>query len=148
MKGIIRILFLVVALTTFCGTISAQTGKQRQRLTREQLAEVQAKHIAKEMKMDDATSQRFIDTFCQFQRDIWALGPRPKQPHDQMTDEETEQALKDRFAHSQKILDLRQKYYGIYSEFLTQKQIRRVYELERQMMGRLSKHGKSKRPKR
>ena len=65
-----------------------------------------------------------------------------------MTDEETEQALKDRFAHSQKILDLRQKYYGIYSEFLTQKQIRRVYELERQMMDRLSKHGKSKRANR
>ena len=59
-----------------------------------------------------------------------------------MTDEETEQALKDRFAHSQKILDLRQKYYVIYSEFLTQKQIRRVYELERQMMDRLSKRGK------
>ena len=73
MKGIIRLLFWVVALTTFCGTVSAQTGKQR--LTREQLAEVQAKHIAKEMAMDDATSQRFIDTFCQFQRDIWALGP-------------------------------------------------------------------------
>ena len=110
MKGIIiRLLFLVVALTSFCGTVLAQTGKQR--LTREQLAEVQAKHIAKEMAMDDATSQRFIDTFCQFQRDIWAL-------------------------------DLRQKYYGIYSEFLTQKQIRRVYELERQMMDRLSKRGK------
>ena len=137
MKGIIRILFWVVALTTFCGTVSAQTGKQR--FTREQLAEVQAKHIAKEMAMDDATSQRFIDTFCQFQRDIWALGPRPKHPNDQMTDEETEQALKARFAHSQKILDLRQKYYVVYSEFLTQKQIRRVYELERQMMNRLSK---------
>ena len=92
--------------------------------------------------------QANIDTFCQFQRDIWALGPRPKQPHSQMTDEETEQALKNRFAHSQKILDLRQKYYGIYSEFLTQKQIRRVYELERQMMDRLSKHGKGKRANR
>ena len=82
MKSIIKLLFWVVALTTFCGTVSAQTGKQR--LTREQLAEVQAKHIAKEMAMDDATSQRFIDTFCQFQRDIWALGPRPKaaQPND------------------------------------------------------------------
>ena len=56
MKGIIiRLLLLIVALTTVCGTISAQTGKQR--LTREQLAEVQAKHIAKEMAMDDATSQ-------------------------------------------------------------------------------------------
>lgn len=140
MKSIIRLLLLVVSLTAFCGTVSAQSGKQR--LTREQLAEAQAKHIAEEMAMDDATSQRFMETFCQFQREIWALGPRPKQPHRQMTDEETEQALKARFAHSQKILDLRQKYYTIYSEFLTQKQIRRVYELERQMMERLSKHGK------
>lgn len=114
----------------------------KQRLTREQLAEVQAKHIAKEMAMDKATSQRFIKTFCQFQRDIWALGPRPKQSHSQMTDEETGQALKARFAHSRKILDLRQKYYAIYSEFLTQKQIQRVYELERQMMEHLSKRNR------
>lgn len=137
MKNIIRLLLLVVSLTAFSGTVSAQSNKQR--LTREQLAEVQAKHIAKEMAMDETTSQRFIETFCQFQRDIWALGPRPKHPNDQMTDEETEQALKARFAHSQKILDLRQKYYVVYSEFLTQKQIRRIYELERQMMNRLSK---------
>ena len=140
MKNIIRLLLLAVALTAFSGTVSAQSNKQR--LTREQLAEVQAKHIAKEMAMDKATSQRFIKTFCQFQRDIWALGPRPKQSHSQMTDEETGQALKARFAHSRKILDLRQKYYTIYSEFLTQKQIQRVYELERQMMEHLSKRNR------
>ena len=140
MKNIIRLLLLAVALTAFSGTVSAQSNKQR--LTREQLAEVQAKHIAKEMAMDEATSQRFIETFCQFQRDIWARGPRPKQPHSQMTDEETEQVLKERFDHSQKILDLRQKYYAIYSEFLTQKQIQRVYELERLMMERLSKRSR------
>ena len=145
MKGIIRLWLLAVTLTTFSSTVSAQS--HRQRLTREQLAEVQAKHIAKEMALDDATSQRFIDTFCQFQRDIWALGSRPKQPHRQMTDKETEQALKDRFAHSQKILDLRQQYYGIYSEFLTQQQIQRMYELERQMMDRLSRHAQDKQRK-
>ena len=140
MKNIIRLLLLAVALTAFSGAVSAQSSKQR--LSREQLAEVQAKHIAKEMAMDEATSQCFIETFCQFQRDIWALGPRPKKPRSQMTDEETGQMLKARFAHSRKILDLRQKYFGIYSEFLTQKQIQRVYELERQMMGRLSKRSK------
>ena len=140
MKNIIRLLLLAVALTAFSGTVSAQSNKQR--LTREQLAKVQAKHIAKEMAMDKATSQRFIKIFCQFQRDIWALGPRPKQSHSQMTDEETGQALKARFAHSRKILDLRQKYYAIYSEFLTQKQIQRVYELERQMMEHLSKRNR------
>ena len=140
MKGFIKLFLLTISLGLFCGTVSAQSNKQR--LTREQLAEVQAKHIAEEMAMDKATSKRFIDTFCQFQQEIWALGPRPKQLHDGMTDEETEQVLKARFAHSQKILDLRQKYYGIYSEFLTQQQIRRVYELERQIMERLSKRGK------
>lgn len=143
MKNVLKLLLLTVSLITFCSAVSAQSNKQ-QRLTREQLAEVQAKHIAKEMAMDDATAERFTDTFCRFQREIWALGPRPKQPRRQMTDEETEQALKERFAHSQKILDLRKKYYAIYSEFLTQKQIRRIYQLERQMMERLSKHGRNK----
>lgn len=140
MKNIIRLLLLVVSLTAFSGAVSAQNSKQH--ITREQLAEVQAQHIAKEMAMDDATSRRFIETFCRFQQEIWSLGPRPKQPHSPMTDEETEQELKARFAHSRKILDLRQKYYVIYSEFLTQKQIQRVYELERQMMERLFKRGR------
>lgn len=133
MKNTIRILLLIILLTAIGGTASAQSS--RQRLSREQLAEVQARHIADEMAMDDTTSQHFIETFCQFQREIWALGPRPKHLNDQMTDEETEQALKARFAHSRKILDLRQKYYGIYSGFMTQGQIR-------QMMERLSRRSK------
>lgn len=140
MKKTIRLFLLVVALTTLSATVSAQNN--RQRLTREQLAKVQAGYIAGELALDDTTSQRFVDTFCRFQREIWALGPRPKQKHRQMTDEEVEKALKDRFAHSRKILDLRQKYYAIYSEFLTQKQIQRVYELERQMMNRFPKRSR------
>lgn len=141
MKNIIRILLLlVVSLTAFNITISAQSSQKR--ITREQLAEVQAKHIAEEMAMDDMTSQQFIETFCQFQREIWALGPRPRQLDSSMTDEEMKQAFEDHFARSQKILDLRRKYYAIYSEFLTQKQIRQVYEQERQMMERLSKRSK------
>lgn len=55
------------------------------------------------------------------------------------TEAESEQAIKARFEHSRKILDIRQKYYEEYSKFLTQKQIKRVYELERRMMGRLAK---------
>ena len=104
MKSILKLLLLAVSLTAFCGTVSAQN--KRQHLTREQLAESQARHIAKEMAMDSATVKRFTDTFCQFQREIWALGSRPKQSGRQMTDKETEQALKERFAHRQKILDL------------------------------------------
>lgn len=137
MKNFFRILLLTVTMSTFCVSIYAQKG-DTQRMTREQLAETQARYIAKEMAMDDTTTKQFIKTFCQFQKEIWALGPRPKKTVSPSTDEETGQVLKARFAHSQKILGLRQKYYAEYSKFLTQKQIERVYELEREIMNRLS----------
>ena len=141
MKNIIRLLLLVVTFTAFSFTAMAQNyGKaNKQRLTREQLAEVQARHIAKDLAFDEATSKRFIKTYCNYQQEVWALGPRVKPQRGKQSDGQTEQTLKDRFAHSQKILELRKKYYGVYSEFLTQVQIERVYQLERQMMLRLAK---------
>ena len=141
MKNVIRLLLLVVTFTTFSFTAMAQNNVQtnKQRITREQLAEVQAKHIAKDLAFDDATSKRFIKTYCDCQQEVWALGPRMKAQRGKQSEGQTEQALKDRFAHSQKILDIRKKYYNIYSEFLTQAQIERVYQMEHQMMQRLSK---------
>ena len=73
------------------------------------------------------------------------MGPRVKPQRGKQSDGQTERRLKDRFTHSQKILDLRKKYYGIYSEFLTQAQIERVYQLERQMMQRMAKRAGGRR---
>ena len=141
-----RIVLLAAAIVC-CGTSGAQNN-DRQRLTREQLAEVQARHIAREMAMDDATRRQFIETYCRYQAEIWALGPKSgksRRPNSSvMTDSETEQAIKKRFERSQRILNIRQAYYAKYSEFLTQPQIRQVYELERQMMIRLAKHKKNR----
>lgn len=147
MKNIIRLLLLVVAFTAFSFAAMAQNNGQanRQRLTREQLAEVQAKHIAKDLAFDEATGKRFVKTFCNYQKEVWALGPRVKPQRGKQSDGQTERSLKDRFAHSQKMLDLRKKYYGIYSEFLTQAQIERVYQLERQMMQRMAKRAGGRR---
>lgn len=118
----------------------------RQRLTREQLADKQARHIAADIALNDADSKRFVETYCRCQKEIWALGPRKPRPakgdNNALTDKQAEQNIKDRFAKSQKILDIRQKYYAEYSKFLTPKQIERVYQIERQMMNRLAKHGK------
>lgn len=143
MKSIFRILLFAMAMTTFCISTYAQKDN-KQRMTREQLAETQAKYIAQEMGMDDTTTEKFVATFCQFQKEIWALGPRPKREVSGRTDAETEQAIKKRFVHSQKILDLRQKYYEEYSKFLSQQQIVRVYELEKKMMDRLYHHSQKK----
>ena len=143
MKNIIRFFVLTVTMVTFCVSTYAQKN-DRQRITREQLAKAQAHFIADEMEMNDTTAKQFVETFCQFQKDIWALGPRPKRGSSHLSDKEAEQAMNERFAHSQKILDLRKKYYLKYSEFLTSKQIERVYELERRMMNRLFQRSQNK----
>lgn len=150
MKRIINLLLLVVAFVAFSTPTFAQDNNSKQRKSREQMVEAQAQHIAKEMAFDDATSARFVKTFCEYQKEVWALGPRQKPQRkgdgQAQSDAAAEKAMKERFAHSQKILNLREKYYGEYSKFLTQKQIQRVYQLERQMMQRLSKQRTGQRP--
>ena len=136
MKSLMKINLVALMVITFCTIGMAQNEKQR--MSREQLAEKQAKHIAQELSFDEAITQRFIETYCACQQEVWALGPRQKA--EPATDEEAEQAIKERFERSRAVLDLREKYYEEYSKFLTQKQIFRVYELEHQAMDRLNKH--------
>lgn len=139
MKRFFRILLLAVVIASISGNAWSQ-NENKQRLTREELAEVQAKHIAKEISMDEAIGKRFVETFCRCQKEIWALGSRKNYRAKPIntTEEETKQNIKERFEHSKRILDIRQKYYEEYSNFMTQKQIKKVYMLERKIMNRLA----------
>ena len=114
-------------------TLSAQPNGKK--ISREELALKQAEHISTELAFDGATSKKFKEAYCSFQRELWALGPSLGK---QQSENPNEEEMKQRFERSQKILDLRRKYYAIYSTFLTQKQISRMYEIERDMMRRLS----------
>ena len=62
MRYIIKLLLVVVAAMAICGPLSAQND--RHRISREQLAEIQAKHIAEEAGMDEAITKRFVETYC------------------------------------------------------------------------------------
>ena len=136
---------MVVAMMTVSTSVCAQAPNQKQRLSREQLAEKQAQYIAHDLGLDDMTCSKFIDTYTQCQKEVWALGPRPHHKKGEVkTDAQTEQEIKQRFEMSQKILNIRQKYYKKYSQFLTQQQIQRVYKLERQMMKRFAQKGPRK----
>lgn len=111
--------------------VSATAQTPQQRMSREQLAETQAKYIARELAFDDNLSSQFVTTYCECQKEVWALGPRSGK----------DCSMQERFDRSQKLLDIRQKYYRLYREFLTDRQIENVYKLERRMMHRMqSKH--------
>lgn len=146
MRNLIRIMLLVTALFAFTCTASAQHRRGGERISREQLAEKQAKHIAAELDLSSDATEKFIATYLQCQREVWALGPRQsKRSKSSMTESQADSVIQTRFDHSQKLLNIRRKYYAEYSKFLTSKQIERVYELERQMMKRLSDRRNSRR---
>lgn len=149
MEKIIRTLLLAVMMTACCVTTNAQdNGKQR--ISREQLAETQARHIAQQLAFDDETTAKFVDTYSRCQKEVWSLAPRKRVGKGaSKNDRETEEAIEERFDRSQKLLDIRKKYYKEYSKFLTPKQIQRVYSIEKNMMKRLGKNAnrrKNKRP--
>ena len=92
-------LFMAITMTLSALSVNAQTASKnmtqttpRERLSREQLAEKQAAHIASQLAFDGKTSARFTDTYIQCQKEIWALGPRHKRI-DNPTEEQSEQAI-------------------------------------------------------
>ena len=132
MKQLFRVILIAIMIVA-SGTAAMAQNNSGQRLSREELATKQAQYIARELALNEPTANKYVETYCQYQREIWALGPRKG-----LT---TEQRLE----RSQKILDLRKKYYHIYSGFLSEQQIDKAYKLEKKLLDRMGKgNGKRK----
>lgn len=135
MTRIIRTLLILIMMVASNVVAIAQQPNRQQQVSREQLAEIEAKHIAHELAFSDAVSGKFVATYCNYKKDIWALGPRLRpNRRGRASEQDNEERIKQRFAMSEKILNIRQKYYKEYSKFLTQTQIEKVYEQERMLM--------------
>ncbi|WP_299270985.1 hypothetical protein [uncultured Prevotella sp.] len=144
-KLVLRLIMVMCMMTVSSTLVNAQIAKpgfqktERQRMPREQLAQTQARHICNELALDEEKSTKFCNEYCNYMKELWAIGPKVgKKQRTDMTDAQAETQNKQDFERSQKILDLRQKYYKRYSTFLTQRQIQRVYEIEKQMRYRLA----------
>ena len=109
------------------------------------MVETQAAHIAKDLALDDKVYGRFITTYVNYKKEMWATAPKRPKKRPEASESENQAAanMQRRFEQSQKVLDIRSKYYKEFSKFLSQKQIELMYDKERKMMKRLSeRHGK------
>lgn len=132
MKPLFRVILIAIMIVASGATAEAQNNSSP-RLSREELAIKQAQYIAHELALDESTTNKYVETYCQYQREIWALGPRKGLTTEQRLD------------RSQKILDLRKKYYHIYNGFLSEQQIDKAYKLEKKLLDRMGKgNGKRK----
>lgn len=140
MRTFFKLLLLTIAMMV-CYPIHAQQPQERkQRMSREQLAEKQARHIAERLKFTDEDTKQFVATFTDCQKEMWQLHPHKPKDKGERTEAQAKQSIKDQFAISEKILRIRQKYYKKYSSFLTQTQIQQVYAEEKKMMERFMHH--------
>lgn len=126
MKQLFRVILIAIMIVASGATTVAQNNSSP-RLSREELATKHAQYIAHELALDESTTNKYVETYCQYQREIWALGPRKGLTTEQRLD------------RSQKILDLRKKYYHIYSSFLSEQQIDKAYKLEKKLLDRMGK---------
>lgn len=123
MKKYFKLILIAIAVLTFTKPALANT-ESAQKESREELAVRQSKYIAKELALDDSTTHKYVDTYCQYQRELWALGSRRGLTTEQRLD------------RSQQILDLRKKYNQIYRDFLSEAQLEKAYKLEKRVMSR------------
>ena len=120
---------IIIAIVVMASGMSAMAqANSSQRLSRKELAVKQAQYIARELAFDKSNTDKYVETFCQYRNEVWALGPRKN-----LT---TEQRLE----RSQQILDLRKKYNTLYRGFLTEQQLDRAYKLEKRLLNRMGKN--------
>ena len=146
-------------------TLSAQNRENRerkQRPTPEQMIQFQTNQMIKTLMLDDATAAKFTPVYEKYLKDqnecrmmghkfkarkeadkptnkaAEATAPKEVQKP-AMTDAEIAQMLKNQFAQSRKMLDIREKYYNEFSKILSQKQIMRLYQQEKSNANKFKK---------
>lgn len=140
-------------------TLSAQNSnnkERKQRPTPEQMVQMQTNQMIKKLMLDDATAAKFRPVYEQYLNEMrecrmmnrmprakkaqgTSAGEKKEAQKPAMTDEQIAKMLKNQFAQSRKMLDIREKYYNEFSKILTQKQIMKIYQQERSNMHKFRK---------
>lgn len=142
-------------------SLSAQNKEnkeRKQRPTQEQMIQMQTTQMVKTLMLDDATAAKFTPVYEKYLnelRECRMMNRKPRtdkdkanateantgkvEPKPVMTDAEIATMLKNQFAQSRKMLDIREKYYNEFSKILSQKQIMKLYQQEKNNMGKFKK---------
>ncbi|WP_299554705.1 hypothetical protein [uncultured Porphyromonas sp.] len=140
-----RLTLLALLLCVSSALYAQQSQRETPRPSRQDLSQVQAAYIAKQLGFDEATTRRFVELYAKQQQEIWALSPRDKATKGARTDAEAERAIKDYFERSEQLLSIRKKYYQEFRNFLTPQQIERIYKLDRSTIEGLRQRARSAR---
>lgn len=160
MKQMIRASLLALVATLFCGGVEAQTPAHREvqgtPFSFEQTLEEQCDALSEALLLSGHARDQFRETYLRYQQEMGEIHReqfRPRPHHESgasrrksMSDEEVEAMLRKRFAVSRAILDVREKYFEAFLQFLTPRQIQQLYALEKRGAERMHAEHARRRP--
>ena len=131
---------------------NSENRRPRNRMNMEQVAEMQAAKVVKDLGLDDKTAARFTDVYKKFMKEMddvrkeefanFAKGKEGVDGKKKMqapTDEDIDKMMRSRFVQSRKVLDIREKYYDEFRKFLSPKQVQKVYDQGQMNQGKFFK---------
>lgn len=148
---------LMVALFVGTQVMTAQNeqgkhhGKRtHKRMTMEQMVDMQSNKIIGELGLDDKTAARFKDVYKKYMTEMNDLRtksmpkkegvqPEGKKTPAMPTDAEVDKMMRERFATSRKMLDIREKYYDEFRKFLAPKQVQKIFDKGQMNRGKFNK---------
>lgn len=130
--------FVTLALATLLSiTATAQDHgrhdgfKNREGMpSHEEMAKARSLEIASKIGLDEATTAKFSEIYFQFLKDTGKMMREMHKPGSSKTDEEIDREIRDNFAFSRKMLDLREAYYEKFLTVMTPSQIQQMYRQE------------------
>lgn len=121
-----------------------QQKNQKQRPTEEEMLRMQGNRVANELMLDDITTSKFIPLYKNYLKELkecYKINREDKKNVQQdkarrreMTDADVEKMITDYFNNSRKVLDIKENYFKKFREFLSAKQIQKMY-MSSMMMG-------------
>ena len=148
---------LMVALFVGTQVMNAQNeqgkhhGKRaHKRMTMEQMVDMQSNKIIGELGLDDKTAAKFKDVYAKYMKEMNDLrkkeapkkgGVKPEEGNAPAmpTDAEVDKMMRERFAVSRKMLDVREKYYDEFRKFLAPKQVQKIFDKGQMNRGKFHK---------
>lgn len=104
--------------------------------TPEERAEKMARTVAEQLALNDDTAAKFIPVYKAFHMEQMAINkayrPERKAEGESYSDAEVDAMLRKDFEKSQKLLDLRKAYYEKFLGVISPKQIRSLYQKEKE----------------
>jgi len=124
----IFVIFLMLSVTAF---VNAQPGRFRpEMMSDDELISMQTKDLAMWLNLKGSTEEKFIREYAAFRKEISAVAKTAGSPRNAESEEEIEKALLNNFAVSEKILEIRKKYYYVFRKFMEPSQVMLMYHLE------------------